>query len=86
MDQTDDGTYERTLEVDGVAWTVRLMPFGDPAHDHQQFQRVEAPPNGLRFMSAAGRRFFHGYLNPDAFGAMSRDELLDHFRRAAPES
>lgn len=85
MDQTDDGKYERPLDVDGVTWTVRLMPFGEEAHYHQPGRLLKVPRNGLLFTSSAGRRFREGQRTPERFLGMSSIELQDHFRRATPE-
>lgn len=85
MTHTNDGKHERALNVDGVEWNVRLMPFGEDAHYHQPGQQLKPPRNGLLFTSPVGRTFRHGEWRPGHFHAMSDDELLGHFQSAAPE-
>jgi hypothetical protein len=77
MDESMDGRIERTFVMDGVEWMARLMPFGEPARHHRLGERIETPPNGIRF-TGAGREGFlptTQSMTPSRFQEISEDDL-----------
>lgn len=77
MDEAIDGRIERTFVMDGVEWTARLMPFGEPARHHRPGERIETPPNGIRFTGADREGFLPTTqsMTPSHFRGIPEDDL-----------